>query len=667
MRTPSPWSALAPRSRVRLALALCCLLLLSADARAGSSAFVQKAQGEIESGNAAEARFRRANGDGNLIVAYVVWDNSGAVTLSDSQGNDYEPAGDSAQGVPGTARVFFARSVHAGKNIVTASFASPVTTHAALYVHEYARMSRLAPFDVSVSAVGVGPNVETALLAPRTTEDLLFLAITSDGKSIKQLTRGYKTRVKAGGTVTADSFAEAGQPSYQAGALQSGSGWVAQLVSFHYGGSTPKGSAKYPLQVGPSNRYLVDSSGKPFLITGDSPQALFVNVSQSDAASYLSDRQKRGFNAIWVNLLCATFTGGREDGSTFDGVFPFTQYLDPVTPDLTRPNPDYFARVDEIVRMAAERGLLVILDPAETGSYLRVLQANGSDVTRLYGEYLATRYRGFDNVVWMSGNDFRTDHGSADDQLVQTLAGAIRHGSPGQLQTVELNPSISNSLDDETWRPFIDFNASYSYTPVYAKVLDAYYHDNPLSTFLVEGNYEGESVAVGDDTTRVLRSEVYWTMLSGGMGFLYGHHYTWQFISDWQNRYKTEGSSQMGIARRFFESHPWWELVPDQDHALVTGGFGSFTRDENAHSDYVTAGRTPDGKLGMAYVPQGQTIAVDLSQMAGKVSAFWFDPAGDRSVRAKGSPFPNSGSADLAPPGKNRDGGSDWVLVLESP
>ncbi|HTO53816.1 MAG TPA: DUF4038 domain-containing protein [Myxococcota bacterium] len=667
MRTPSPRYALPQRSRVRLAFALGCLLLLSAGARAGSTAFVQKAQEEIESGNVAEAAFRRANGDGNLIVAYVVWDNSGVVTLSDSQGNDYEPAGDSAQGVPGSAQVFFARNVRAGKNTVSASFASPVTTHAALYVHEYARMSRLAPFDLTVSTVGVTPNVETGLLEPHTSADLLFLAITSDGKSIKQLTRGYKTRVKAGGTVTADSFAESGQSSQQAVALQSGSGWIAQLVSFHYGGSAPKGSAKYPLQVGSSNRYLVDQSGTPFLITGDSPQALIVNVSQSDAASYLSDRQKRGFNAVWVNLLCATFTGGRENGSTFDGVLPFNSYLDPVTPDLTQPNPDYFARVDEIVRMAAERGLLLILDPAETGSYLRVLQANGPDAVRAYGAYLGTRYRGFDNILWMSGNDFHTDPGSGDDQLVQALAAAIRQQSPGQLQTVELNPRVSNSLDDESWRPFIDFNASYSYTPPYAEVLEAYDDDNPLATFLVEGSYEGESLAVGDDAVRVVRSQVYWSLLSGAMGHLYGHHYTWQFISDWQNRYKTEGSSQMGIARRFFESHPWWQLVPDRNHALVTNGFGNFTNQESGDNDYVTAGRTPDGKLGMAYVPQGQTITVDLSQMAGKVSASWFDPAGNRSVKAKGSPFSNSGAADLTPPGKNRDGDPDWVLVLESP
>jgi len=33
-----------------------------------------------------------------------------------------------------------------------------------------------------------------------------------------------------------------------------------------------------------------------------------------------------------VNLLCATYTGGRADGSTYDGIVPFTPN------DLATPN-----------------------------------------------------------------------------------------------------------------------------------------------------------------------------------------------------------------------------------------------------------------------------------------------------------------------------------------
>ena len=88
-----------------------------------------------------------------------------------------------------------------------------------------------------------------------------------------------------------------------------------------------------PLRVGPTGRYLVDQNGTPFLIAGDSPQALIGDLSLADAESFFADRQALGFNSVWINLLCTTYTGCRADGSTWDGIAPFT------TPgDLSTPN-----------------------------------------------------------------------------------------------------------------------------------------------------------------------------------------------------------------------------------------------------------------------------------------------------------------------------------------
>src|SRR5438045_9594154 len=47
----------------------------------------------------------------------------------------------------------------------------------------------------------------------------------------------------------------------------------------------------YPLKIGPTGRYLVDRDGRPFLIVGDSPQALVVNLSPAQANPFLADRQ----------------------------------------------------------------------------------------------------------------------------------------------------------------------------------------------------------------------------------------------------------------------------------------------------------------------------------------------------------------------------------------
>src|SRR5262249_892296 len=151
-----------------------------------------------------------------------------------------------------------------------------------------------------------------------------------------------------------------------------------------------------------NGRYLVDQSNLPFLIAGDAPQALMVNLSEADADRYFANRKAHGFNAVWINLLCRPGTGGRPDGSTYDGIRPFS------TPDdLSTRNGAYFARWDRMLRLAAGHGIMVILDPCETIDHLGLMRKNGVTSCRQYGRYLGSRYRTFDNLLWMSGNDFQ--------------------------------------------------------------------------------------------------------------------------------------------------------------------------------------------------------------------------------------------------------------------
>jgi hypothetical protein len=105
--------------------------------------------------------------------------------------------------------------------------------------------------------------------------------------------------------------------------------------------------------------------------------------------------------------------------------------------------------------------------------------------------------------------------------------------------------------------------------------------------------------------------------------------------------------------------------VPDQNHTLVTAGYGTYSTSGNVSAnDYATAARTPDGTLAMAYLPTLRTVTVNLAQMAGPVTAQWFDPTNGAYTTPSGSPFTNSGSRQFTPPGNNHDGDGDWVLVL---
>jgi hypothetical protein len=418
----------------------------------------------------------------------------------------------------------------------------------------------------------------------------------------------------------------------------------------------------YPLKVSTNRRYLVDQRNAPFLIVGDSPQALIGNLSVKDAAGFIANRRAAGFNALWVNLLCAKYTGCREDGTTFDGIKPFAS-----RGDLATPNPAYFARADAIIRLAAKAGLVVFLDPIETGSWLTVLRSNGTAKARAYGRFLGTRYKNFRNIVWFNGNDFQTWRRMSDDALVLAVAKGIQSADPAHIHTVELNYLKSGSLDDPRWRSVIKLDAAYTYFPTYAQVLQEYNRKDFLPVFMVEAGYEFEqnssSISKGDP--EILRRQEYWSALTGATGQFYGNHYTWQFADDWKDHLDTPGSIQFGHLVRLFAGRRWFRLVPDQAHKIVTRGYGRFSTTGNVgSSNYVTTAASRDGTLAMSYLPTGGTVTVDMMRFAGRVRARWYDPASGTYSQVASSPFPNSKSVRLTTPGKNADGDRDWVLVL---
>ncbi len=110
----------------------------------------------------------------------------------------------------------------------------------------------------------------------------------------------------------------------------------------------------YPLKISTNGRYLVDQNSKPFRIQGDSAQSLIANLTYAEADKYLSDRQRKGFNTININLLEAKFAihaPANRNGDT-----PFTK-----PGDFSTPNEAYFAFADSIIDLAASKGMLVSL------------------------------------------------------------------------------------------------------------------------------------------------------------------------------------------------------------------------------------------------------------------------------------------------------------------
>lgn len=130
-------------------------------------------------------------------------------------------------------------------------------------------------------------------------------------------------------------------------------------------------------------------------------------------------------------------------------------------------------------------------------------------------------------------------------------------------------------------------------------------------------------------------------------------------------------SREMAFVKKLFDGMAWHELVPDQDHSVVAKGYGTFGKDDRTPGgDYVTAARTADGKLVLAYVPSTKTdkrtIIVDMARLSGPASARWYNPTNGTFTLIAESPLANNGLREFTTPGNNGTGTADWVLVLET-
>jgi hypothetical protein len=209
---------------------------------------------------------------------------------------------------------------------------------------------------------------------------------------------------------------------------------------------------------------------------------------------------------------------------------------------------------------------------------------------------------------------------------------------------------------------------------------------------MVEANYEFEQVfnPPGGSPNNLRRQE-YWTMLSGATGQLYRSAYSWRLNKGWESNLDTSGVLQLKYMKALFANRKWYDLVPDQNHTVMTAGYGPlsclvgeastfFGRGKNlmgrvlnhlrnysfiGSNSCAVAARSFDGSLVFAYVPTLRTITIDMSKLAGQATAHWYDPTSGVYVDARGSPFANVGSREFGPPGANKSGEGDWVLVLE--
>ena len=445
----------------------------------------------------------------------------------------------------------------------------------------------------------------------------------------------------------------------------------------------------FPLRAAPDGRFLEDQDGRPFLIVGDSPQAIYARPTPAEVQTYLATRRAQGFTALLADPGFTNNNDGRVRPAA-NGALPFLRTLDGSryegvtgTADLATPDPTYWDYVDTVLAEAEAQGFVVLQYVLAWGyrgrSFWQDLIAPGNSAIACFafGSFLGQRFRARANIIWIDGSDsdgdyiLRSPDGTSGIARALAIVRGMRAAGAMQLRTGDW-AADSLSTDQPAFAAQMTVNGIYAYGSkpdgfaTYMQARRAWQYTPPLPAFLKETGYETERMIPGDPAS--VRKYQYWCLLSGATaGVVYGHGDIWPFTPGrWQAALDSPGAHDMQRMAALMQSLAWAALVPSGlsgMRRLVVSRNGSWSPPV---PDYVAAAATPDGTLLLAYIPSAghgpQRLALDLGGMRAGALAEWWDPTSGRRVPTEGDL--RAAPAQVATPGDNAGGDNDWVLIV---
>ena len=412
-----------------------------------------------------------------------------------------------------------------------------------------------------------------------------------------------------------------------------------------------------PIRVSPNGRHFVDSNGAPFFWLGDTAWPLFVQYSQAQAEVYLKNRSAKGFTVIQAVLAWGAGSGmeSKVPKANCRGDVPWNDN-NPATPDEA-----YFKYVDHLVDFADQLGLVLAMMPT-WGYYITDVQTLNRENARAYGRWLARRYQGSPNVVWVSGGD-RIPLGYED--VYRELAAGLREGDGGR-HPISYHPSgwrsSSEYFHGEKW---LDFNMIQTWTE-WSKIYPAVVSDGLLTpvkpVVLAEPAYEnGPEYPQGPITPLIVRRQAWWAVTAGGF-FTYGQNQMWRMEEGWESTFDTPGAQQVCTMAEILGRFKWWDMVPDQ---------GLFLSGVSCERTLNTALRSKSGDRALIYLSSQCRVVINLEKFkVRQVRAFWINPlSGERTEAGtyltgnyNGRVWPDRAEAAFATPGHWEDA----LLLIEA-
>jgi hypothetical protein len=289
-----------------------------------------------------------------------------------------------------------------------------------------------------------------------------------------------------------------------------------------------------------------------------------------------------------------------------------------------------------------------------SGAFVEKERVFTKDNARLYGRWLAKRYKDYPNIIWTTGFDLPP--WSRQDIVEETVAG-LKEGDGGA-HLINLIPAGCYSSSYFHQRPWFQFNNIQVWTQYWRvhSMVTADYSLLPAKPVLMsEAAYE-DGVTYTEIpppvSPLVVRKAAYWSYLAGGFT-TYGHAGMWRKWPAWRQLMDSSGARQMMILKDIFTRLEWWKLVPDQS-VFVLG--------VNSDTTLNAAARSSDGEFVVVYLSSQTTVTLDPTKITASkaVRATWVNPqTGERTVAGE---FQNERRRSFTTPTSSEDG----VLLLEA-
>jgi len=280
------------------------------------------------------------------------------------------------------------------------------------------------------------------------------------------------------------------------------------------------------LKTSSDNTMLQHTDGTSFFWMADTAWHIY-RKTKEDIDFYMNNRAEKKFTVIQAIALDS-------HRSSSNGENPF------IDNDITQPNEVYWEHIDYLLSKAEEYGIYVALLPTwhsavEYGTFRTPADA------RIFGEWIATRYRNRPNIIWVIGGDTplngsRVFEGMTAQEEVaiwNALGSAIDRVDSNHLMT--FHPLIkipSLELGNPSW---LDFNMLQSgrsgISHSIGHVELALRENMPV----VDGESLYEDIAYGREgetarrTAFQVRDDAYSKIFAGAFGNTYGHNAIYRF------------------------------------------------------------------------------------------------------------------------------------------